>query len=275
MQAHRILVRFAPLVMIVVAAAGLVSIISIGGAQEVDIWTEAADSPAAPVDDIDARADRILRDMSEYLQKAREFTFHADVTYDEVRSSGQKIQYGGASDVSVRRPDGLHAKFDGDHRNSRTFYDGKTFTIHDAATDLYSITEVPPKIDDAVDLILDKYGFTVPIADFVYADPYAILIENVQSASVVGVHAVAGTPCHHLAFTQETIDWQIWIAAGPEPTPRKLVITYKNEPGSPQYTARMSNWELQPKLPENVFTFQPPPDASQIDFLPIKQREDE
>ena len=41
-------------------------------------------------------------------------------------------------------------------------------------------------------------------------------------------------PCHHLAFEQATIDWQLWIDAGKDPLPRKLVITYKTEDEVPQ-----------------------------------------
>ncbi len=261
------------LIGLLLLAVGVVSIVSIGVGQEAGTTVEAEAPP--PPGKIEPQADRILREMSEYLKTAREFTFHAEITYDDVRSSGQKIQYGGKSDISVRRPDRLSAKFDGDERKSRIFYDGKTFTIHDIAKNLYAVTEVPPKIDDTVDLILDKYGFTVPIADLVYADPYAILIENVQSASVIGTHAIDGVPCRHLAFTQEAIDWQIWIAEGSQPVPRKLVITYKNEPGSPQYTARLSSWNFQPKLSDKTFIFHPPAGASPIEFLPTQQKEDE
>ena len=52
---------------------------------------------------IDAETDRILRAMGEYLKSANEFSFHADITYDAVLSTGEKVQYGGASEVSVRR----------------------------------------------------------------------------------------------------------------------------------------------------------------------------
>src|SRR5262249_13666816 len=33
------------------------------------------------------------------------------------------------------------------------------------------------------------------------------------------------------------IDWQIWIENGPQLTPCKLMITYKNQPSQPQFTA--------------------------------------
>ncbi len=222
---------------------------------------------------VEPTADRILREMGEYLRTAREFTFHADISYDEVLETGQKVQYGGRSDVAVRRPDRLHAVHRGDERKRRVIFDGRTFTIYNVDMNLYSVTEVPPEIDAAIDLVFEKYGFTVPIADLIYADPYQTLIENVQSGFVVGRHAVDGTPCHHLAFSQEVIDWQIWIEDGPRPVPRKLVITYKEEPGSPQYTARLSGWDFQPRLSEHYFEFHPPAGADEIEFLPIQEAE--
>jgi hypothetical protein len=237
---------------------------------------DAGEAPARRVPmKIEPQADRLLREMGEYLKTAREFAFHAEITNEDVGSSGQKIQYGGATDVSVRRPNQFYVRFDGDERKTRTFYNGKTITIHDAIMNVYAVTEVPAKIDDAVDLILDKFGFTVPIADLVYEDPYAILMEYVQSASLVGVHAVDGVLCNHLAFTQEAIDWQIWITDGPRPVPRKMVITYINEEGSPQYTAKLSGWDFQPRLSDHAFTFHPPSGASPIEFLPIQQKESE
>ena len=87
---------------------------------------------------------------------------------------------------------------------------------------------------------------------------------------MVGRHGVDGVPCHHLAFSQESIDWQIWIEDGPQPVPRKLVITYKTEPGSPQYVARLSNWDFEPRFSKQYFEFEVPADAGEIEFLTLE-----
>ncbi len=216
---------------------------------------------------IGSNANRILREMGQYLRGAKEFTFLAEVAYDTLLPNGQKIQYSGQSNVSVRRPDKLLVRYEGEERNSRIFYDGKTFTILDERRDLYSVTDVPATIDDAIDQVVKMYGFSPPIADLVYADPYKVLIENVDTGFTVGQSLVDGVTCHHLAFTQDAIDWQIWIEQGGRPVPRKLVITYKEEPGSPQYTARLSDWNFQPRLAESCFTFHPPNGADKIEFL--------
>ncbi len=217
---------------------------------------------------IEADADRIMRAMGAYLQSAEEFSFHADVSYDGTLSTGEKVKYGSVVDISVRRPNRLLVTSDGDESSRKVFYDGKTITLFDVHKNLYAITKVPGKLDDAIDLVFEKFGLVVPVADFVYADPYAVLTENADYGSVIGEHGCGDKRCYHLLFTQEWIDWQIWIETGPRPLPRRLVITYKEEQDSPQYEAWLSRWDFQPRVSEQAFTFHPPNGAHEIEFLP-------
>lgn len=83
------LLRMAGVGVGLLVAAYLLSTTSSGIAKNADIGREIS-KPW-----IETQADRLLREMSEYLQSAGEFTFHSDITYDEVLSSGQMIQYGG------------------------------------------------------------------------------------------------------------------------------------------------------------------------------------
>ena len=79
---------------------------------------------------------------------------------------------------------------------------------------------------------------------------------------------MAGIPCHHLSFQQETIDWQLWIDAGPQPLPRKLVIAYKTEDDVPQYEVTIRKWNLAADVPDALFEFEPPPGAKKVE-LPV------
>ncbi len=36
----------------------------------------------------------ILRAMGDYLKSAKEFSFHTDIAYDAVLSTGEKVKYG-------------------------------------------------------------------------------------------------------------------------------------------------------------------------------------
>jgi hypothetical protein len=216
---------------------------------------------------VETHADRLLKEMGDYLKSADAFTFHAESSYDSIDHTGQKIRYGGTTDVAMRRPDRLRSTFNGDERQRQTFYDGKTVTIYNPVINMYAVTDVPPDIDSAIDTIFDKYGVSVPLADIVYADPYSILIENVIEGRWVGRHSIAGVPCNHLAFIQESVDWQIWIEDGPKPVPLQVLITYKDEPGWPQYFARLNSWDFQPKFSNDYFQFQPPAGSDEMEIL--------
>ena len=222
---------------------------------------------------VDPHADRILREMGEYLASATEYTFAAEVLYDSVGSNDEKTLFAGRVEVSVSRPDRLHVRYDGDERRSRIVLDGPTFTFLDVVSNLYARMEVPTGIDAAVDTVFETVGQSVPIADLVYADPYATLIESAETGFVVGRPEVDGAPCHHLAFSNEAIDWQIWIEDGPRPVPRRLVITYRNEPGSPQYIAGLSGWDFHPRLSKPYFVFRPPAGSEEIEFLSVEGEE--
>jgi hypothetical protein len=217
--------------------------------------------------------DRIMRAMGDYLKNANEMNFHADISYDAVLSTGEKVKYGTQSDISVRRPDRLLVTSIGDESSKQVFFDGSTITLFNTERNLYAVTEVPSQLDVALDIMFEKFGLVVPLADFLYADPYAVLMENVQFDSVIGEHACGVKRCHHLLFTQEAIDWQIWIETGPHPVPRRLVITYKSDPGAPQWEAWFSRWNFQPRLSEHAFTFHPPDGAYEIEFLPEQAEE--
>ncbi len=202
---------------------------------------------------IGSRTDKLLRAMGDYLKSSEQFSFHAEIIFDDLTSSGQKIQYAFTSDIAVHRPDRVYVERRTDLGGKRFWYDGKNMTLMDVTLGVYATVPVPGVIDAAMDHLMKKYGFSPPLVDFVYQDPYRTLIENVESGFYVGLHSVSGIRCHHLAFVQKDIDWQIWIEDGKQMVPRKFVITYKTLPESPQYSAVLSEWDLDAGLPDALF----------------------
>lgn len=216
-----------------------------------------------------SKTDQLLRQASETLKAAPSFSFQADISIDSVKSTGQKLQYSAISNVIVRRPDRLWAEVNGDRRTLRFYYDGTNFAVLNPDTQLYATLAAPRTIDALVDTLAEGYGLVFPLADLVYSDPYKSFTGQVKQSSYIGLHNVNGQKCHHLAFRQEVIDWQIWVREDSKPLFCKLVITYKQEPGLPQYTAVFSQWDLDPPtLEDHQFTFKAPPNAKKIDFLP-------
>ncbi len=231
----------------------------------------AVTAPAAPV--IDPVADKLLRAMSKTLSSAKAFTFGADVNFDQLLVSGQHIQYGGAAKLTVQRPDKVYAEYAGDLQRKKIWYSGKDVTVLDVDKNFYGKLPVPANIDDAMDDLMEDYGFTLPLSDVVVSDPYKAFVTNVAAGVVIGDSTINGESCKHLAFVEKFIDWQIWISNGAQALPCKLVITYKTLPGGPQYSAVFSDWAINPAIDASLFTPVLPEGSEQITVLKIENQQ--
>ena len=215
---------------------------------------------------IEPRADALMKAMSARLTRESSFTLEADEIYDEVPDQNPRQQLTSTRRVAVRRPDRVTGDATGDAINRTFVFDGSTLSVYDKEQNVWASGAVPPTIDGALDWAFEQTGTVIPLADFIYADPYARMMANVQRGVYLGIHDVAGVPCHHLSFEQGTIDWQIWIDAGKDPLPRKLVITYKTEDEVPQYSVTIRKWDFKAAVPDGLFTFTPPSNAARIDI---------
>lgn len=225
----------------------------------------AEDKPA-----VDPRADEVLKRMGDYLGEAQFFSVSAEIWQDVQLSSGQRVQAGRAVELQVRRPNRLRAEVHSTRRNRELVYDGTAITLCNRAQNFYGTVHASGSLDQAMDVASERFGIAMPLEDFIRSDPHKDFLQKVTSGADIGPVTVMGVPCEHLAFSQDNIDWQVWIENGARPVPRKFVITYKDEPGSPQYTAIFSNWDFATKLPDFVFKFEPPAGASKIKVKEIR-----
>jgi hypothetical protein len=224
-----------------------------------------AGTPPGRPRSVEARADQELKKMGEFLARLPHFALEAEETFDEIPDGELRRQLTNVRRIAVERPHHLAADATGDTLNRASWYDGRTVTVLDKEHNVYATIEVPATIDATLDKLQDEYGVVLPLADILYSDPYAVLMAGVTYGRYLGIHQAAGVPCHHLAFSLQTIEWQIWIDAGEKPLPRKLVISYVDEPGEPQYSAVVRRWNLDSAVPAGLFTFEPPEGAQKID----------
>jgi hypothetical protein len=155
---------------------------------------------------------------------------------------------------------------DGDLGNFTLWYDGSSITIHNTERNIYSRFAVPDTIDAAFDYLAKEKGITPPMVSLLYSDPVELLKEKVRSGFYVGLNQVRGVQGHHLAFSSEDMDLQVWIAAGLSPVILKVVLTYKEQEGRPQFTAYLNDWNLSPFLPDGLFMSVLPKNALLTDF---------
>lgn len=248
-----------------VLSASVLLLAAAAGAQEPPPPpVEAAVAPGARA--IDPRADDLVRRMSDLLARTASFALEAEEVFDELAEDLPRIQFAGKRHLALQRPDRLASDVAGDALNRAVWYDGKTLTALNREQNVYAAMAVPNTIDGALDTALERSGTVIPLADFLYSDVHARLMGSVERGVYVGLHEAAGVPCHHLSFEQPTLDWQLWIDAGPDPLPRKLLIAYKAEEGVPQYAVTIRKWNLKAVLPAELFHFDPPPGATRVEI---------
>ena len=227
-----------------------------------------ADGPTGP-EAIDPDVKMYLEKMGNLLAEVDEFAFTADVTTNEMMFDAFRIHTTERVEAVVRRPDRLWVDTDGDTQNKRMWFDGKTVTMLSIDEMFYATTEGAKTIDKTLDSVMEQYSITSDVVDFLFSDPYDVLIENVTGGVYAGLHTVDGVDCHHLVFSQETLDWQIWIEGGSRSLPRKFAVTYKDEPGMPEVVTIFREWDLSTRHPDWLFEFDAPSNARQIEFLPV------
>jgi hypothetical protein len=225
-----------------------------------------ANTPAPAVAE---QAEQLLKQMGAYVGSAEQFTFHADITFDHVLPSGQKLQYSAAEDVALQRPGGVYIEWSSDLGDRQFWYDGKSVTVYDPATPFYASEAAPPNIDRMLDMVVARLGFSPPLSDMLHSDPYRALRGNVQFGLYLGTSNVNGRQCHSLAFVEKDIDWQIWIETGPQLIPCKLVITYTTRASQPQFSAVFTDWNFAPRIAKPVFTPELPAGTEKIPFAQV------
>jgi len=221
---------------------------------------------------IDPEADGLLRAACTNLSAAKAFSFKAEVWEDAV-VFGHKVATTKTVEAQVRRPDRARIEIRSPKHSRGLWYDGQSLTLLDRLHNLYAAAAVPETIDKVLDTANDKFGINLPLEDLLVNDPYASASEAIKGGVYFGKVTILGAPCRHIAFSTDQVDWQLWIQDGPNPLPRKLVITYKNEATAPQFTAIFSAWKLKSGIAEKTFVFTPPKGAAKIEILPAAENE--
>jgi hypothetical protein len=225
----------------------------------------AAANPVAP------GAIQALRDMGTYLQSLSRFEVTTEVTGERVLADGQKLQHGATAVMQVARPNRLRAKMTSARSERVLIFNGRIATLYTPAQKVYSSVDVEDTVGGLVTRLQQRYGVEVPLSDlFLWGTPAAPL-ERIESAMNAGQDFIGGDLCDHYAFRQGNFDWQIWIKAGSQPLPRKLVIVNRADEARPQ-SVSLIQWNLKPAFGDAVFNFTAPPGATRAEWVPLKQK---
>jgi hypothetical protein len=235
------------------------------------VITASVASPAvrAQAPGVDPVAVEILQRMTDYVSNLQQFSVHTDNTLEDLLASGQRIDFSVAADVVVRRPNKIHAERAGDLVSQDFYYDGETLTLYNPSDGVYATQPAPGTIEELLDYTREALGLAIPVSDLVYRNAFAIMIQDVTSAIVLGKTMIGGVTCNHLAFSRPDVDFQVWVADGDQPLPCKYVVTDTSTPALVSTVTVMSSWNVAPAVTDASFKFVAPEGARSITFMPV------
>jgi hypothetical protein len=208
-------------------------------------------------------AKAVLDRMSGYMRGLTAFSIESRTSRDEVMPSGYKVQRNEQQTLLVQRPNHLRSTTSGDFGDRTFVYDGTNMVLYSAEHNAYATVPAPDNIGKLVEGVLAA-GIELPMIDVLYQAFDKTLTAEATHGIVVGDGIVDGVNCDHLAFRQSNADWQLWVAKGDQPLPRKIVITTRDT-SDPQFESTLS-WNLKPAVNAGAFAFVPPKGAESIPF---------
>jgi hypothetical protein len=230
---------------------------------------KAAPASAAAAPSVDPRATEVVQRMAEKIAGAERFQFGGEVAWDVVQADGQTLEFGATREVVLQRPDRLRVDIDlREGGKRRLLYDGKQIVLEDVAQNVYAVAPRTGPVDEMVEFVAGRLGIPVALSEFLSPDLPKLLGEKLDSASFVGEATIDGERCDHVALRNELAGMQLWIGQD-DSLPRRITITYEHEEGRPQFRARLTGWDLSPKIKDSMFAFEPPKGAEKIAFAPL------
>ncbi|CAG2159841.1 DUF2092 domain-containing protein [Cupriavidus numazuensis] len=217
---------------------------------------------------IDQEAIQALKTMGAYLLSLQRFQVSTELSGERVLADGQKLQHTAAARLDVSRPNKIKASISSARSEREILYDGKVVTIYAPSQKYYSSIAMVDTLGGLIQQLENRYGIELPLADLFAWGTSNAPTGTIDSAMNAGQDIVDGDVCEHYAFRQGKIDWQIWIAAGSRPLPRKLVITDRSDEARPQSVSTI-RWTTSPRFSDSVFTFAAPKGARQIEAVPL------
>jgi len=233
-----------------------------------DPEAEAADAARAATETAVA-LDRLER-MADWIAAQRSFRFRADVSYDAVQATGERIEFGGAREVIVERPDRLRIDVvDRDGDREILAYDGREIWIASPTLRAFARAPHAGPVEGLIDRLADLDA-PLPLADLIDPGVADRLRPQVESASRVGLVRLDGRVCEQIAYRTADVDFQLFVEPGDAPIPRRIVVDYREAPGRPQFRASLRDWELSPRTrPPEFFRISPPIGAQRLELAEL------
>ena len=211
-----------------------------------------------------ARGDELLKEMSKTLSGLQAFAYTANEVREDVKA-GKRVEAAVTRRVVIRRPNSVAFTTKG-QRDAAGWYDGKHLTLVSNADKVWARGPMPPTLDEALDYLSAEYAVQMPTADLLYSSPYDALITSDTKGGWVDVQTVGDIQTDHLAYQQPSLDWELWVGQRAR-LPVKIKFVYKNAPGQPSVTVSYTEFDVAPKVIDDMFVAKVPEGYNRIRIM--------
>jgi len=165
------------------------------------------------------------------------------------------------SDVYFRGPNKMYVHSEGLDSGFEIgyWYNGASLSFYSFARNLYDIVDAPDGIMNAIDFVNREYGIEFPAADFFYPAFTDDIIANYDRVYYIGETVIDDVAAIELEVSNDEEIVGMWIAEETH-LPVRMTIRPAGEDDI-SFDTVLSNWRLNPTLPDAMFEFKPPSES--------------
>jgi hypothetical protein len=220
---------------------------------------------SASAQEVDAKA--LLEQMSAEIAGLESFIVHGDAYADARLDAGQIIEHASQVTLRLRREPGSIRITNRNAENTKEiFFDDGLLSVYSTNDNFYAQTNIPNDVESMLDFAVNEVDIEAPLLDFVSANIADGFLRDADEVRYLDTSLIRDEIFHHIGIRSRDVDVQIWVASEGRPLPGKLVISSKWEGGSPRFVG-FFKWDTDPDFQRNLFRFDPPGDAIEVEFL--------
>lgn len=217
----------------------------------------------------DTTAVKILDRMSDFIGGLEAVSFTANISQDVEENRYGLVKEFSEDEVFMVGPDKMHVQSNGTNGHRGYWYNGESLVYYSFKENNYSVVDAPSDIITMIDSIHNTFDIEFPAADIFYPDFVDTIIENFDHIDYLGKKELNGREVFHIMAVNENTNFQIWVANDGFFLPERFVIIHKDD-AFKQYEVIFTNWNINPDLPLEMFSFEPPPNAKNIAIMTTK-----
>jgi hypothetical protein len=216
---------------------------------------------------IDTVAVAILDRMSAIIGDLGSCSFTVRSNYDISSKELGLIKHSDEEHVYLHGPNKLMMRSDGDQGSHELYFDGTKLSYYSVDRNQYGQIDAALSLVEMIDTVNKSYGIEFPAADFLYPSFVDDVLGDSKELVYLGLTKVDGKDCYHIAGKGPDKTFQFWISDDAFSLPVKMVIVYTDKEMNPQYEATLSDWQVNPNLPDAIFEFTAPHKARKIKMM--------